>query len=74
MRISPSQGFCLHTEQHEHGINAHKTDINAFSGFEPTIPAFDRAKTVHASDRAATVISTCSIRRRTFIEDKKYFE
>jgi hypothetical protein len=25
-------------------------------GFEPTIPLFERAKTVHASDRAATVI------------------
>jgi hypothetical protein len=25
-------------------------------GFKPTIPAFERAKTVHASDRAATVI------------------
>jgi hypothetical protein len=25
-------------------------------GFEPTIPMFERAKTVHASDRAATVI------------------
>jgi hypothetical protein len=25
-------------------------------GFEPTIPAFERAKTVHASDRAATII------------------
>jgi hypothetical protein len=25
-------------------------------GFEPTIPAFERAKTVHASDRAATVM------------------
>jgi hypothetical protein len=25
-------------------------------GFEPTIPAFERAKTVHASDRATTVI------------------
>jgi hypothetical protein len=24
--------------------------------FEPTIPAFERAKTVHALDRAATVI------------------
>jgi hypothetical protein len=24
--------------------------------FEPTIPVFDRAKAVHASDRAATVI------------------
>jgi hypothetical protein len=26
-------------------------------GFEPTIPAFERLKTVHALDRAATVIS-----------------
>jgi hypothetical protein len=25
-------------------------------GFEPMIPAFERAKTVHALDRAATVI------------------
>jgi hypothetical protein len=25
-------------------------------GFEPTIPAFERTKTVHALDRAATVI------------------
>jgi hypothetical protein len=25
-------------------------------GFEPTIPAFERAKTVHALDRAVTVI------------------
>jgi hypothetical protein len=24
-------------------------------GFEPTIPAFERAKTIHALDRAATV-------------------
>jgi hypothetical protein len=26
-------------------------------GFEPTIPVFERAKTVHALDLAATVIS-----------------
>jgi hypothetical protein len=26
-------------------------------GFEPTIPVFERAKTVHALDSAATVIS-----------------
>jgi hypothetical protein len=25
-------------------------------GFEPTIPVFERAKTVHALDRASTVI------------------
>jgi hypothetical protein len=26
-------------------------------GFEPTIPALERVKTVHVSDRAATVIA-----------------
>jgi hypothetical protein len=29
-------------------------------GFEPTIPVFERAKTVHALERAATVIGICS--------------
>jgi hypothetical protein len=29
--------------------------------FEPTIPVFERAKTVHALDRAATVIGTFSV-------------
>jgi hypothetical protein len=28
-------------------------------GFEPTTPVFERAKTVHALDRAATVIGFC---------------
>jgi hypothetical protein len=28
-------------------------------GFEPTIPALEQAKTVHALDRAATVIGLC---------------
>ncbi|PNF28918.1 hypothetical protein B7P43_G01809, partial [Cryptotermes secundus] len=40
--ISPSQGRYLHTGQRV--------------GYEPTIPVFKRAKTVHVSDRAATVI------------------
>jgi hypothetical protein len=30
-------------------------------GFEPTIPVFERAKTVHASDRAATVIGLTTL-------------
>jgi hypothetical protein len=30
-------------------------------GLEPTIPAFERAKTVPALDRAATVIDTCQL-------------
>jgi hypothetical protein len=51
--ISPSQDRYIHIGEHK--INAH-TDIHALSGIEPTIPAFERAKTVHALDRAATVI------------------
>jgi hypothetical protein len=39
-----------HTGQHKHSIKSQ-------AGFEPTIPVFERAKTVHALDRAATVIS-----------------
>jgi hypothetical protein len=30
-------------------------------GFEPTIPMFEQAKTVHALDRAATVISLLNL-------------
>jgi hypothetical protein len=30
-------------------------------GFEPTIPAFERAKTLHASDGEATVIYSISL-------------
>jgi hypothetical protein len=47
----------LHTGQHNHRIKTH-TDIHALRGFEPTIPAFGRAKTVHALDSVATVIGT----------------
>jgi hypothetical protein len=43
--ISPSQGRYLHTGQHKYG-------------FEPTIPVFERAKTVHALGRAVTMIDS----------------
>jgi hypothetical protein len=43
--ISPLQGRYLHTKQHKPRM-----------GFEPIIPLFDRVKTIHASDRMATVI------------------
>jgi hypothetical protein len=33
-------------------------DIHALSGFEPMIPVFERAKTVHAFYRSATVIAS----------------
>jgi hypothetical protein len=54
--ISSSQGRDLHTGQHKHRINActHQTSM-PWVGFEPTFQASERAKTVHALDRAATV-------------------
>jgi hypothetical protein len=59
--ISSSQGLCLNTGQHKHRINAytHQTSV-LWVGFEPTIPASERAKTVHALDRAATEPSAVS--------------
>jgi hypothetical protein len=33
----------------------------AWVGFEPTVPASERAKTVHALDRSATVTGECYI-------------
>jgi FAD synthase len=54
--ISSSQGFYLNTVKHKHRINAytHQTSMS-YVGFEPTIPASERAKKVHALDRAAAV-------------------
>jgi hypothetical protein len=37
-------------------------------GFEPTIPAFERAKTFHASDRVATVIVGTAVTTQNLIE------
>jgi hypothetical protein len=51
--ISPSQGRYLNTGQHKHRINAY-TPI-PWVGFEPTIPASERAKMVHVLDCAAPV-------------------
>jgi hypothetical protein len=45
-------------------MNAY-TDIHALSGFEPTIPAFERAKTVQALEREATVI--CSMKKYQYL-------
>jgi hypothetical protein len=49
--ISPSQGRYLTRTQ-----NKHKQTSMLRVRFEPTIPAFERAKTVHALDPMATVI------------------
>jgi hypothetical protein len=55
--INPSQGRYLHTGQHKHKNKRTQTSMPQV-GSEPTIPVFERAKTVHALDRAATVIGT----------------
>jgi hypothetical protein len=54
--ISSKQGLYLNTGQHKHRINTytHQTSMPCMR-FEPMIPASERAKTVHALDRSATV-------------------
>jgi hypothetical protein len=49
--ISPSQGRYLTKTQNKHN----QTSMPRV-GFEPTIPSFEWAKTIHALDRAAAVI------------------
>jgi hypothetical protein len=54
--ISSSQGLYLNSGQQEHGINTCTYQISMpCVGFEPTIAASERAKTVHALDRSAIV-------------------
>jgi hypothetical protein len=52
-------GLYLNTGKRKHRINAytHQTSMSCV-GFEPTIPASERAKRDHALDRGATVTST----------------
>jgi hypothetical protein len=46
----------LNTGQHKHRINIWTCQTSVpYVGFEPTIPASERAKTVHALDRSHTV-------------------
>jgi hypothetical protein len=60
--ISPSQGRYLNTGQHKHRINAYTYQTyKPRVRFEPTIPASERAKTIHALDRAATVTRTRTV-------------
>jgi hypothetical protein len=54
--MSPAQGRYLHRT----------TKTQKFMprvGFEPTIPMFERVKTFHVLDRAATVIGRISVGR-----------
>jgi hypothetical protein len=54
--ISSSQDLYINTGQQRHRINTytHHTSM-PYVGFEPTIPASERAKTAHVLDRSATV-------------------
>jgi hypothetical protein len=52
--ISRSQSLYLHRGQHKQNTHIH-TSMSRVK-FEPTTPVFERAKAVHALDRAATVI------------------
>jgi hypothetical protein len=58
--ISPPQGCYLHrTTQTQ---NKRTQTSMLWVGFEPTIPAFERAKTVHALDRATTLSGSIQFR------------
>jgi hypothetical protein len=61
--ISPSQGRYLTQTQNEH-----KQTSMLRVGFEPTISAFERAKTVYALDSATTVIGCTSAPVRSDFE------
>jgi hypothetical protein len=54
--ISLSEGRYLHTGQHKQNKNTQTAMPRV--GFEPTISVFERAKTGHALDLAATVIGS----------------
>jgi hypothetical protein len=64
--INSSQGLYLNTGQHKHRINTSQTSIH-YMGFEPMIPASERAKTEHALDRMS------AITRVEFITDRLQF-
>jgi hypothetical protein len=63
-----SQGLYPHTEQRT-GNKRTQTSMPKV-GFEPIIPAFDRANTVHALDRAATVIGRLHTRHIKYNNEK----
>jgi hypothetical protein len=49
--IGPTQGLYLHASQHNTEKRGDTSMLRV--GFEPTIPVFERPKTVRASDRSA---------------------
>jgi hypothetical protein len=75
--ISSSQGLYLNIGQHKHRINSytHQPFIPCV-GFEPTISASERAKTVHALDRSVTVTGETKKKKTTniklYLENRQY--
>jgi hypothetical protein len=68
--ISSSQRLYVNTRQHKHRINAYTYQTSMpCVGFEPMIPASERAKTVHASDRAVTVTGKEMVSSGILVED-----
>jgi hypothetical protein len=63
--ISQSQGRYLHTWQHKQNKYTH-TSVTQM-GFEPTMPLFQRVKTVCVLDRSAAVIGRWQIYWTSFI-------
>jgi hypothetical protein len=55
---SAGRKAATYTQNNTNRINAHNTDIDALSGIPTYDFVFQRAKTVHALDRAATVIGS----------------
>jgi hypothetical protein len=57
--FSPPQGRYPHTEQYRQNNRTQTSMLRV--GFEPTIPVFERAKTVYALGRAASVIGGVNV-------------
>jgi hypothetical protein len=55
MGDQPCRKAATYTEDNTNAEET-RTNIHASRGFEPMIPVFERTKTVHALDHAATVI------------------
>jgi hypothetical protein len=67
--ISLSQGRYLHTQQQKHRLNTHRHPCLEWDS-NPRTQRFERAKTVHVLDRAATVIGVVLLHSNLFFEDK----
>jgi hypothetical protein len=70
--ISPTHGLYPHTGQHNTQKHGNKSMSRV--KFEPTIPVFERPKTVRASDRAAIGAGVFIIIQAIFLTNCCYFQ